>query len=132
MRKAAERLGVSEPRVRQLLASGDLAGRRLGRTWLVSAESVARTRERGARLAAAAPGDISSGADVAQFAYHYLAAGPGGDPARPSAMHVRPPTDRCDVLAGLNHPCPRRAEKSACRHAPSRQGQVRDGGRYWI
>ena len=30
VRQAAERLGVSEPRVRQLLASGDLAGRRLG------------------------------------------------------------------------------------------------------
>ena len=47
--EAAERLGVSEPRVRQLLASGDLAGRRLGRAWLISAESVARMRERGAR-----------------------------------------------------------------------------------
>ena len=42
---AAERLGVSEPRVRQLLASGDLAGRRLGRSWLVSAESVARLQQ---------------------------------------------------------------------------------------
>jgi excisionase family DNA binding protein len=50
VRDAAERLGVSEPRVRQLLASGDLAGRRLGRAWLVSAESVARMRERGVRL----------------------------------------------------------------------------------
>jgi excisionase family DNA binding protein len=39
---AAARLGVSEPRVRQLLASGDLAGRRLGRSWLVSDESVSR------------------------------------------------------------------------------------------
>jgi excisionase family DNA binding protein len=50
VREAAERLGVSEPRVRQLLGSGDLAGRRLGRVWLVSAESVARMGERGARL----------------------------------------------------------------------------------
>jgi len=49
VREAAERLCVGEPRVRQLLASGDLAGRRLGRAWLVSAESVARMRERGAR-----------------------------------------------------------------------------------
>jgi len=49
VREAAERLGVSEPRVRQLLVSGDLAGRRLGRAWLVSAESVARMAERGVR-----------------------------------------------------------------------------------
>jgi excisionase family DNA binding protein len=49
VRDAAERLGVSEPRVRQLLASGDLAGRRLGRAWLVSADSVAKMQERGAR-----------------------------------------------------------------------------------
>lgn len=49
VREAAERLGVSEPRVRQLLASGDLAGRRLGRAWLVTAESVARMAERGVR-----------------------------------------------------------------------------------
>lgn len=43
---AAERLGVSEPRVRQLLASGNIEGRRLGRAWLVSAESVAQLQER--------------------------------------------------------------------------------------
>ena len=51
---AAARLGVSEPRVRQLLASGDLAGRRLGRSWLVSDESVARLQHnrRSARAAA--------------------------------------------------------------------------------
>jgi hypothetical protein len=42
---AAVRLGVSEPRVRQLLVSGDLAGRRLGRVWLVSADSVARLQQ---------------------------------------------------------------------------------------
>ena len=42
---AAGRLGVSEPRVRQLLASGDLTGRRLGRSWLVSDESVARLQQ---------------------------------------------------------------------------------------
>jgi excisionase family DNA binding protein len=44
---AAARLGLSEPRVRQLLSSGDLAGRRLGRAWLVSAESVAQLQQRG-------------------------------------------------------------------------------------
>jgi excisionase family DNA binding protein len=42
---AAGRLGLSQPRVRQLLASGDLAGRRLGRSWLVSDESVARLQQ---------------------------------------------------------------------------------------
>jgi excisionase family DNA binding protein len=42
---AAARLGVSEPRVRQLLTSGALAGRRLGRSWLVSDESVARLQQ---------------------------------------------------------------------------------------
>jgi excisionase family DNA binding protein len=47
--EAAARLGVSEPRVRQLLASGDLAGRRLGKVWLVSAESVSKMRQQGSR-----------------------------------------------------------------------------------
>jgi excisionase family DNA binding protein len=47
--EAATRLGISEPRVRQLLASGDLAGRRLGKIWLVSAQSVAEMRQRGSR-----------------------------------------------------------------------------------
>lgn len=43
---AAARLGLSEPRVRQLLQSGDLTGRKLGRSWLVSAEAVGQLRER--------------------------------------------------------------------------------------
>jgi excisionase family DNA binding protein len=47
--EAAMRLGISEPRVRQLLASGDLAGRRLGKIWLVSDQSVAEMRQRGRR-----------------------------------------------------------------------------------
>lgn len=47
--EAAAQLGISEPRVRQLLVSGDLDGRRLGRMWLVSAESVAQMRLRGVR-----------------------------------------------------------------------------------
>lgn len=46
VRDAAERLGVGEPRVRQLLISGDIAGRRLGRMWMVSAESVAQLQQR--------------------------------------------------------------------------------------
>lgn len=46
VRDAAERLGVGEPRVRQLLVSGDIAGRRLGRMWMVSAESVAQLQQR--------------------------------------------------------------------------------------
>jgi excisionase family DNA binding protein len=44
---AAARLSVSEPRVRQLLSSGDMAGRRLGRSWLVSDESVAQLQQQG-------------------------------------------------------------------------------------
>lgn len=40
--EAADRLGVSRVRVRQLLASGDLLGRRLGRAWLVDGDSVRR------------------------------------------------------------------------------------------
>ncbi|MGD0701976.1 MAG: helix-turn-helix domain-containing protein [Trebonia sp.] len=44
---AAARLDLSEPRIRQLLSSGDLAGRRLGRSWLVSDESVAHLQQQG-------------------------------------------------------------------------------------
>lgn len=40
--EAANRLGVSRVRIRQLLASGDLLGRRLGRVWLVDRDSVMR------------------------------------------------------------------------------------------
>ena len=46
VRDAAERLGIGEPRVRQLLVSGDIAGRRLGRMWMVSAESVSQLQQR--------------------------------------------------------------------------------------
>lgn len=42
---AAARLDLSQPRIRQLLSSGDLAGRRLGRSWLVSDESVAQLQQ---------------------------------------------------------------------------------------
>lgn len=42
IRDAAQRLNVSEPRVRQLLRAGDLRGRRLGRAWLIDADDVAR------------------------------------------------------------------------------------------
>lgn len=45
--QAAERLGVSEQRVRQLLTSGKLGGEKMGRDWLVSAAAVtARLEER--------------------------------------------------------------------------------------
>ncbi|MBW9214727.1 excisionase family DNA-binding protein [Mumia sp. zg.B53] len=44
--EAAERLGVGPSRVRQLLHAGDLEGRRVGRSWLVSAEDVARLQGR--------------------------------------------------------------------------------------
>lgn len=46
VRDAAERLAIGEPRVRQLLISGEIAGRRLGRMWMVSAESVAQLQRR--------------------------------------------------------------------------------------
>jgi hypothetical protein len=45
---AAERLGLDESRVRQLLRSGELAGQHLGRVWLVDADGVARRAGRGA------------------------------------------------------------------------------------
>lgn len=42
VQEASRRLGVSDSRVRQLLRSGDLHGRRLGNSWLVSSQDVAR------------------------------------------------------------------------------------------
>jgi excisionase family DNA binding protein len=42
VRDAAQRLGLSESRIRQLLIAGDLNGRRIGRAWLVDSEDVAR------------------------------------------------------------------------------------------
>jgi excisionase family DNA binding protein len=42
VKDAAQRLGVSESRIRQLLAAGDLSGRRIGRAWLVDGDDVAR------------------------------------------------------------------------------------------
>ncbi len=42
VKEAAQRLGVSESRVRQLLAAGDLGGRLIGRVWLVDGNDVAR------------------------------------------------------------------------------------------
>lgn len=42
VKDAAQRLGVSESRIRQLLAAGDLNGRRIGRAWLVDGDDVAR------------------------------------------------------------------------------------------
>lgn len=44
VKDAAQRLGVSESRVRQLLVAGDLNGRRIGRAWLVDGDDVARLR----------------------------------------------------------------------------------------
>lgn len=41
---AAERLGVSPRRVRQLIDDGDLRASRMGRSWLVAADSVERRR----------------------------------------------------------------------------------------
>jgi excisionase family DNA binding protein len=42
VKEAARLLGVSERRVRQLLADGSLAGERFGDSWMVSADDVAR------------------------------------------------------------------------------------------
>lgn len=46
VREAADKLGVDDSRVRQLLRSHDLAGRRIGREWLVSASGVSRLASR--------------------------------------------------------------------------------------
>lgn len=46
--EASRRLGVNDSRVRQLLRAGELRGRRLGNSWLIPAEEVAR-RERSQR-----------------------------------------------------------------------------------
>lgn len=45
--EASRRLGLSVSRVRQLLRAGDLRGRRLGSSWLISAEDVARLQHQG-------------------------------------------------------------------------------------
>jgi len=44
---AAAELGVSQRRVRQMLASGELQGDRVGRSWILSAEEVERASRRG-------------------------------------------------------------------------------------
>jgi excisionase family DNA binding protein len=49
VQEAAERLGVHPTRVRQLVRSGDLAGRRVGRIWLVDPQDVARLAGQKAR-----------------------------------------------------------------------------------
>lgn len=47
VQEASRRLGVNDSRVRQLLRSGDLRGRRLGNSWLVSSQDVARLELQG-------------------------------------------------------------------------------------
>jgi excisionase family DNA binding protein len=49
VREVSRRLGINDSRVRQLLRSGDLRGRRLGRVWLIPAEEVARLERNGRR-----------------------------------------------------------------------------------
>lgn len=46
--EAAEVLGVSERRVRQMLADGALDGRRVGRAWVIEADALRSARNRGA------------------------------------------------------------------------------------
>jgi len=50
VQEAAVRLGVHPTRVRQLLRSGDLAGHRVGRAWLVNPQDVARLAGHKARV----------------------------------------------------------------------------------
>ena len=50
VQEAAVRLGVHPTRVRQLLRSGDLAGHRVGRAWLVNPQDVARLADQKARV----------------------------------------------------------------------------------
>lgn len=47
--EASRRLGVNDSRVRQLLRAGDLRGRRLGHSWLIQADDVARLQRNGRR-----------------------------------------------------------------------------------
>jgi len=49
VQEAAARLGVHPTRVRQLVRSGDLAGHRVGRAWLVNPQEVARLAGQKAR-----------------------------------------------------------------------------------
>ncbi|MDO4291097.1 MAG: helix-turn-helix domain-containing protein [Eggerthellaceae bacterium] len=44
-KEAAQRLGISETRVRTLLGNGQLDGEKIGRTWVVSEASVERRRK---------------------------------------------------------------------------------------
>ena len=50
VQEAAARLGVHPTRVRQLVRSGDLAGHRVGRAWLVNPQDVARLAGQKARV----------------------------------------------------------------------------------
>ena len=47
VKEAAQRLGISETRVRTLLGNGQLGGEKIGRTWVVSEASVERRRASG-------------------------------------------------------------------------------------
>ena len=46
-KEAAEKLGISERRVRQLLAEGQIEGSKLGNTWLIS--EITYTKPRGGK-----------------------------------------------------------------------------------
>lgn len=49
VKEASRRLGVNDSRVRQLLRAGDLRGRRLGNSWVIPAEEIARLERNGRR-----------------------------------------------------------------------------------
>ncbi|WP_408895575.1 helix-turn-helix domain-containing protein [Nocardioides sp. R1-1] len=49
VKEASRRLGVNDSRVRQLLRAGELRGRRVGNSWAIPAEDVARLQRRGRR-----------------------------------------------------------------------------------
>lgn len=45
-KKAAEQLGLTASRIRQLLLSGELQGEKLGRDWLISEKTVRELKKR--------------------------------------------------------------------------------------
>lgn len=94
--EAADVLGVDGRQVRHLLAAGDLAGRRLGRVWLVDAESV-RARRRQPRSPGRPLGSAKAWA-VLEVVGHHLTEGPASPSSQPppGAVGVRnvPSVDR--------------------------------------
>lgn len=49
-KEAAQQLKVSEQRIRKMLADGLLEGQKLGRSWMVSEESIQKRKQEGAQV----------------------------------------------------------------------------------